>query len=414
MKVGGISSTTYNVTASAALAGYSEVAIVLDMSTTTGQWTSKVIDSLQTFIADLPSSVMVSIVPIATQVMLDPATTNAQALFDHLSPTTNDENSNPALYPLSSNYAWNATNYGNVYNMLYGNAFPTSTSYYPLPGTCTGWGGPGTYLACAALYPSLCSAGRPSCSSNYSYKNYNIPTILPLTLNRSIISNFLNTLATFSTSDTGLFTSLMVWGWRTLAPEWNNFWLVNKNPADASRTLGLFPASYNQANVKSLILVVTGAPKWNFQPIANNYTSACGQGATKWFMTAYGAVPMTSDKNSYIDITCDNYNYHTIDKTLSLNMASTSYYAPNHTGMTYAANVVSEVAAKYQRICSNIKARGINIFVITQVDDSILQSCASSPASPYYQVSGNGTAHIDAAFVTSARSINGGLIAVQR
>jgi Flp pilus assembly protein TadG len=413
MGVGGISSMTYNATASATLAGYAEVAVVMDLSSTSGQWTSKIINSLETFVNSLPSNVMVSVVPIATQILLDPTTTNAQALFNHLSPTTNDESSDPALYPLSSNYAWNTTNYNNVYNTLYGSTFPTSTSYYPLPGTCTGWGGPGTYLACSAFYPSLCSTGRASCRANYSYRNYTIPAILPLTLNRTIINNYLDTLASFNTVDTGLFTSLMVWGWRALAPEWSDFWLVNRDPSGPSRISGPFPSAYNQANVKSLILVVTGAPKWSFSPIANGYTSACGQNPTKWFMTSYGAVPMTSDKSAYVDITCDNYNYSTIDKTLGLNMATTSYYAPNHTGTTYATKVVSEVAAKYQRICSNIKAKGIKIFVITQTDDSILKSCASSPTSPYYQVSGNGAAHIDTSFVTSSNYING-LIAVQQ
>lgn len=69
MKLGGISSVNYNASASAIrYGGGSEVAIVLDLSRTTGQWTSKIISSLQDFVNDLPPAALVSIVPMATQI----------------------------------------------------------------------------------------------------------------------------------------------------------------------------------------------------------------------------------------------------------------------------------------------------------------------------------------------------------
>lgn len=413
MALGGISSLNYNATSSAALIGYSEVVIVIDMSSTNGNWTSKIISSLQDFVNSLPSTVLVSIVPITTKVTLDATTTNSSALFNHLSATTNDESSNPALYPLGSNYAWNSTNYNAIYNILYGNTFPTSTSYYPLPGTCTGWGGPGTYLACAAFNPSLCSTGHTSCRANYSYTNYTLPAILPLTANRTTITNYLNTLASFNPVDKGVFTSLMVWGWRAIAPEWNDFWLINSSFSDTTRSSGRFPVAYSSTNTKSMVLVVTGAPKWGISTVVSSYNKACKQGTTKWFMTAYGAVPLTKDKNAFVDITCDNYNYNTVDKSLGLNLAATRYYDSTDTSAAYGTKVVTEITAKYQRICSNIKAKGINIFVITQNADATLQLCANSPLSPYYQVSGNGTAHIDSSLVTSASALNG-LLAIQQ
>src|SRR5690606_29579498 len=141
----------------------------------------------------------------------------------------NDETAHPALYILSSNYIWNTTNYGNVYNYLYGNNYTTNTRYYPLPGTCTGWGGPGTYLVCATQYPGLCSAGHQSCNANYTYTSYSIPPILPLTANKTTLSNYLNTLQAYNESNPDIWPVLAIWGWRTLDPRWRDFWLVNSD-----------------------------------------------------------------------------------------------------------------------------------------------------------------------------------------
>jgi len=407
MQVAGIASETYNVTASAIrYGGGSEVAIVLDLSQTNGNWTSKIIGSLQSFITGLPSATLVSIVPIATQLALDPTTTNQGLLFNHLSNTTNDELANPAFYSLSNNYAWSATNYGNIYNYLYGNTFPTNTSYYPLPGTCTGWGGPGTYLACAGLYPALCSAGHTSCCTNYSYTQYTIPAILPLTANRTVLTNYLNTLSNFNTVDSNVLTSLVVWGWRTIDPQWKDFWLVNSDSTTTVRASGNYPQVYNSLAPKNLVLVVTGPPTLNGSGIANNYKYSCNQGKTSWFMTYYGIFPLTSDKTGSLDVTCDNYNYKTIDQGLGLNTSTTNYYNTLNTSTTYGASIVTEVKAKFLRICTNIKAQGINIYVITQNDDPTLQSCASSSASPFYQVSGNGTSHIDISATNVSSNIN--------
>jgi len=408
MALGGIPSVTYNTAASAFRdGGGSEVAIVLDLSTTTGNWTSKMISSLQNFINGLPSSTLVSVTPIASQISLDPSATNQNSLFNHLSSTTNDESANPAFYPLSNNYLLNTTNYANIYNALYGNAFPTNTSYYPLPGTCTGWGGPGTYQACTAFYPALCSAGHTSCSSNYSYTQNRVPSILPLTLNRTLITNYLNTLTNFSTIDSNVFTSLIVWGWRTIDPQWKDFWLVNSDSLSTIRSSdGTYPQVYNSLNPKNLLLVVTGPPKLNASSFTSHYNYSCNQGKTSWYMSYYGIFPLTSDKNGYLDITCDNYNYKTMDQSLGLNTATTNYYDSTNTSTTYGSNIVNEISAKFLRTCSNIKAKGINIYVITQNDNAILQSCASSPVSPFYQVSGNGVANIDMSATTAATTVN--------
>lgn len=408
MKLGGISSVNYNASASAIrYGGGSEVAIVLDLSRTTGQWTSKIISSLQDFVNDLPPAALVSIVPMATQIAFDPTTTNPNSLFSYLSATTNDESASPAFYALSNNYSWNAGNYGNIYNYLYGNSFPLNTSYYPLPGTCAGWGGPGTYLACEAFYPALCSAGHASCRTNYSYTQYSMPAILPLTANRALIASYFNSLSNFNTVDENVLTSLVVWGWRTIDPQWKNFWLVNSDPATPSRSSGKYPQIYSPLSPKNLLLVVTGPPKFDGASIASNYQYSCNQGKTNWFMTYYGIFPLTSDKSAKVDITCDNYNYQTMDQGLKLNTSTTNYYSSLMTSANYGTAIITEVTAKFLRICANIKAQGINIYVITQNDDPVLKSCATSPVSPFYQVSGNGTAHIDMSTTNASTNING-------
>lgn len=406
MVLGGINSVDYNARSSACQSGNNtEVAIVFDASNTNGNWTSKMISSLQSFITTLPSTTLVSIVPITTQVALDPTTTIQSSLFNHLSNVTNDESSTPALYALRNTYTWNATNYGAVYNYLYGTTFPTNTSYYPLPGTCTGWGGPSTYLACAALYPSLCSVGRTSCRSNYSYTSANIPAILPLTANRTTLSNYLTYTQNYTVNNSDVFPSLLIWGWRTIAPEWRDFWLVNSDSNDTKRTSGTYPSAYN--NPKNIILVVTGGTKWGTTSLANTYSTPCGAGLTKWQMTYYGILPMTSDRSAYVDITCDNYNYKTIDQTLGLNLTTTNYYASTQTSAQYGAQVVTELNAKLLRTCSNIKAKGINIYVITQYDDPSLQQCATSAIAPYYQVTGNGVPFINIASANVGNNIQG-------
>lgn len=414
MQLGGITSANYSATSSACLYGNkSEVAIVLDLSSTNGNWTSKMIDALKTFVTTIPNTTMVSIVPITTQIALDSSTTIPSSLFSHLSNTTNDENSSPALYPLSGNYAWNAANYGAVYNYLYGNTFPNSTSYYPLPGTCTGWGGPGTYLACSALYPLICSVGHTSCRANYSYTGTTMPPILPLTANQTTLTNYLTYLGNVNMSNHDVWPSLIVWGWRAIAPEYKDFWLINPDPTKTQRSSGTYPSVYSTNNPKNIVLVVTGGTTWNSTSLTSSYNSVCGAGLTKWQMTNYGALPLTSEKSTFVDITCDNYNYKTIDQTLGLNLSTTNYFSSTQTSTEYGNSVVSELNAKFLRICSNIKAKGTHIYVITQYEDTTLQQCASSTASPFYQVTGNGTPFVNIAATNVAGSV-GGTGTVQR
>lgn len=406
MQLGGINSATYSASSSACQSGNrTEVAIVMDLSNTNGNWTAKMISSLQGFITNMPTNTMVSIVPVTTVIQLDPTTTVQSNLINHLSATTNDESANPALYTLNSNYAWNSTNYNNVYNYLYGNNYPTSTSYYPLPGTCTGWGGPGTYLACSTLYPGTCSVGHQSCSAKYTYTSYGIPPILPLTANKTTLSNYLTTIGNYNQGNADIWPALAIWGWRTLDPRWRDFWQVNSDATNNTRATGIYPSAY--PNPKNVMLVMTGGTTWGATNLANTYNTLCGAGSTKWQMTYYGILPLTSDRNTYLDITCNNYNYNTIDKSLGLGLSATNYYSSSQTSTSYGAAVVAELNNKLLRICNNMKASGITVYVITQVDDPTLQQCASGTVAPYYQVTGNGVPSINVASVNVANNVQG-------
>jgi Flp pilus assembly protein TadG len=406
MQLGGITSASYSASSSACQSGNrTELAVVFDLSNTNGNWTSKMISSLQGFVTNMPAGTLVSIVPATTVLQLDPTTTVQGNLYSHLSNTTNDENANPALYALGSNYAWNSTNYGSVYNYLYGMNYPSSNSYYPLPGTCTGWGGPGTYLACSILYPGTCSVGHPSCNQKYTYTSYGIPAILPLTANKNTLSNFLTSLGSYSESNADIWPALAVWGWRTLDPQWRDFWQVNSDATNNTRTTGIYPSAY--PNPKNVMLVMTGGTTWGSSNLANSYNSLCGVGSTKWQMTYYGILPLTSDRSAFLDITCDNYNYKTVDQSLGLGLSATNYYSSGQTSASYGTAVVTELNNKLLRICNNMKAAGINVYVITQYDDATLSQCASQNVSPYYQVTGNGVPSINVASVNVANNIQG-------
>ena len=132
MTMAGIPTSTYNATASASLGGknFSEVAIVYELSARFqgNGYHIKVCDALINFVNSLPSNVMVSITPVATELILDSTTTVPNNLFNHLSMTTNDESANPAFYPLGPTLAWTNANYNLVTNTYY-----TSGNYSTFP-----------------------------------------------------------------------------------------------------------------------------------------------------------------------------------------------------------------------------------------------------------------------------------------
>jgi hypothetical protein len=113
-----------------------------------------------------------------------------------------------------------------------------------------------------------------------------------------------------------------------------------------------------------------------------------------------------------VDITCNNYHYKTIDQALGLNLTTNNYYASGNNFTSYGATIQAELNNKFLRTCTNMKALGINIYIVTQNDSSILQQCASGTGLPYYQVTGNGVPSVNIA-ATNVTSTVGGPVATQ-
>ena len=304
MQVGGITNSTYTATTTVALANadLAEVAIVYEVSErfASNGFHQNICAALINFVNNLPSNVMVSITPIATEFILDPTTTVAANLFGNLSTTTNDESAYPAFYPLSTSLAWTAANFALVTNPFYvSNSYPVLTSN-PLPGTC-----PGGYASCSPLmWPSLCppSTKNVSCSQVYTYISNPAYPILPLTLNRTLLVNYINGLSAFVTGTDAVFPSYISWGWRTIDPNWNNFWLINSSLTNTTRAVGQYPQAYSKTH-KSMIVILNGPAYWNdyLTDVIGYYSNTCGNAATvvggvnHWWMLGYGMVPVPTD-----------------------------------------------------------------------------------------------------------------------
>ena len=393
MALGGISSQTYATTATATPStNLAEVAIVYEVSKRlSGTYHQNICTALINFVNSLPNNVMVSITPIATDFILDSTNTVAANLFNHLSPTANDESANPAYYPLSSNYAWTLANYNYVGSLYYtNNAFAIFTSYKsPASTTC-----PGGYASCPSLmWPLVCPPSKTnvSCSQVYSYiSNVSYP-ILPLTLNKTLVVNYLTALKSYSSATNGFFPSLLSWGWRTIDPSWNDFWMVNASPSATTRTTGTYPKPYS-GKKKSMILIYNGASYWDryANDVAGYYSNTCGDatkvvgGVNHWWMTSYGMISVPTDYIKLVDdITCENYAYKPMDKGFGLSLTDSTNYRGTTSSSSYKQSILTEVNAKFFRICNNIKVQGVNIYLLAGSNTSTLSPCCNSSANAY-------------------------------
>jgi len=403
MTLGGIPTSTYSASTTWALPSTTnaEVAIVYEVSARflNSNFHQNICNSLISFVNSLPNNVMVSITPIATEVLFNAANTNPNNLFTLLSSTTNDESANPGLFPLASSYSWTSGNYGSVVNIFYTNGYyatyptdPNVLMSFPSPGTCT-IPNP-TYASCSPItWPTKCPVtNKTSCSQVYSYNSNTAYPILPLTLNRSVITSYLNNLAAFATSADGVFPSLISWGWRTIDPNWNNFWQTNSSLTSALYTTGTYPKPYGGVQ-KSIIIILNNTAYWNQYSgnVSALYSNTCGNAATvvnglnHWWVTAYGMVPVPTDYQSYVDdITCENRWYNTIDNTLGLNLTATpGYYNATVNSSTYSTDVLNAVNAKFFRICKNIKAKNVNIYLMAANNTGTLSPCCNSSSNAY-------------------------------
>ena len=390
MNLGGVPTSTYNATATGKYGkSFAEVAIIIEASArlASGWFQSRICDALIDFVNNLPDNVLVSITPIATEFLLDDSNTASNTLFSLVSPTTNDESAMPGFYPLSSNYPWTSTNYSAVSNPYYGHdSFSVLTSN-PSPKMC-----PGAYQSCSPrMWPLKCPSNKTSCSQVYSYvANPSFP-ILPLTLNRNLIVNYLQNLKNFQASSDGFFPSLISWGWRTIDPNWKNFWMSNSNATSTLRATGKYPQPY-ETSKKSIILIFKDTEYWNefSTNISGYYSNPCGDakkvvgGVNHWWTNAYGVVPVPTNYISKVDdITCENYSYITVDKALGLNLSDSTNYRGTVSTNSYASSILDEVRDKYFRICNNIKANNVDIYLLANGHISTMAPCCNSSDNAY-------------------------------
>ena len=395
MSIGGSTSKTYNATATVPMGNPSiaEVAIVFEVSARflSNNFHQNICNALITFVNNLPSNVMVSITPIATEFLLESSTTVSNSLFGHLSVTTNDESANPAFYPLSTNYAFTSANYNAVQNPYYfANgvyaSFPTDPGVLTsnlAPAIC-----PGGYPSCSPkTWPAKCtpSTTNVSCSQVYSYISNPSYPILPLTLNKALVVNYLNGLKSFKASANGLFPSFISWGWRTIDPSWKDFWKVNTDKTSTLRTTGEYPKAYNGTQ-KSMILIFNNTEYWDdFTPnVTDYYINKCGDttkvvnGLNHWWNSGYGMIPVPTDYLSKVDdITCENKWFKTMDKSLGLNLSDATNYKGTVTGTSFKESILKEVSAKFFRICKNIKAQNIDIYLLANGNTGTLSPCCN-------------------------------------
>lgn len=414
MTLGNNPTNTYNATTTLSLpsTGLSEIAIVYEVSARflNNNFHQNICNALITFVNSLPSNVMVSITPIATEFLLDPATTISSSLFNHLSMTTNDESASPGFYPLSTNYAWTSANYNAIQNPYYF-ANGVYATYPTDPGVLTSNASPATcpggYASCSPLmWPLKCppTNKNTSCSQVYSYISNKSYPILPLTLNKTLIVNYLNGLKAFAAQADGLFPSFLSWGWRTIDPTWNDFWVINSNATSTLRATGQYPNPYGAGHQKSMILIFNSTAYWNDYPtnVNNYYINPCGDatkvvnGLDHWWMSGYGMVPVPTDYKSYVDdITCENKWYKTMDKSLGLTLSDSTNYNATVNTTSFQTSILNEVSAKFFRICNNIKAKNINVYLLSNSNTGTLAPCCNSSANAY--TIGNSSASVSTA-----------------
>lgn len=402
MSMAGKPTSTYNASATASLSGtnFAEVAIVYELSARLqgNGYHIKVCNALIDFVNDLPDNVMVSITPIATDFLLDSANTVPNKLFDHLSMTTNDELANPAFYPLGPTLAWTNANYNLVTNLFY-----TSGSYADLPvgpNVLTSNPSPGTctipnpdYPSCSAVkWPLKCpSTNKTSCSQFYSYQSNPAFPLLPLTANKTLLVNYITAMKAYDASADGLFPSLISWAWRTIDPAWNDFWMVNADSSSIARTTGVYPKPYGSKQ-KSMVIIFYGDKYWSDYSDNTDdiYSNPCGDatkvlnGLNHWSLTSYGMIPVPTDYQSKVnDITCENRWYKTMDKGLGLTLSNSTNYNATVSSTSYATSILNEVSAKFFRICSNIKAKDVDIYLLSNSNTSTLAPCCNTSANAY-------------------------------
>ena len=234
----------------------------------------------------------------------------------------------------------NCNYYG--YNNVYGRGYAPHYSNYVCEGD-NDWGAPN--VSANAAYTS--STSPPSTNdSTFNFGPNNgcgTATVLPLTASRTAVMNAVNGLTTFHSLGTIIGLGMQA-GWFTLSPSWSGLWGTANSPLP-----------YNTpAMQKAVVLVSDGGSTWGYDPIYAPMTQRIDA-----FYMPYGRL---------------NENRLGISFTTSSDLYSDEVATAN------TADV--ELSRRWVATCSNMKAKGITIFVVglgvaNSTDRGNLESCAS-------------------------------------
>jgi Flp pilus assembly protein TadG len=415
MSLGGFSTSTYNAAISLPLVSSvaAEISIVYEATArmASNGFHQNVVSGLTNFVNSLPSNVMVSVTPIATELNLTSSSISPSCLYNNMSTTTNDESAVPALYPMSPSFTWNSTNYNTCVHPFYscGNYAQKTTDpgcllSNPSSGQYQNWWGNyqnnqwnnnqnqwSNYQSCApTAYPNKCpGTNNYSCSQYYSYSSNNAYPVQPLTRNKTTLGNYLKGLKSFTPTSDGCFHSLISWGWRQIDPNWSSCWQTNSSPTATTTSTGTHPKPYGSV-YKAVIFISNGTPYWNDYStrVSNNYKNMCQNlpsgGLNYWQMTAYGVIPVPTDYvNNRFDQTCENRWYNTVDNCLGLKLTDNTNVNATCNSSSYPTNVLNEVRNKFFRICNNIKSNNVDVYVISGNDISSLAPACNTPTNAY-------------------------------
>jgi Flp pilus assembly protein TadG len=379
MKIGGYETLqlTVNSTAEKPKIKPIEIAFVIDVSAKNSQEgkVKQISSALERFLKKFnPKDTSFSIVPISTEVKLNIISAPSSLLFDYITPFETDEGETKAQFVLSNNYSTNWQLQFGLSSYFYSNIFPPKVSYVPLPGVC----------------PDL----SLSCFAPYGYRMNDVVEVLPLAKNRGMVRSYLSQFEKFTAGSDGLWLSLMVWGWRTLSPNWQNFWQANVNYMNLGRLSGELPRPYGISQ-KVMILITGRNNYWGtIDNLPTLYNTSCSL-TNYWRMTMYGIIPMTTDVNGINSPACENYQYKTVDQSLGLSLTAVDNYSTSVDRFTYRTQVLNEIDQKTLRICQNIRAKGIKIYAVIHqtngvVNKTLLQQCTND-ATALYETNGEQT-----------------------
>lgn len=239
----------------------------------------------------------------------------------------------------------NCNYYGTNGQYYYGPTYAPEYSNYACQGD-NDWGAPNP-SANASYTSSTGSPGVNDNTINFSPNSGCGPVpVLPLTASQTAVMNVVNSLSTFHSLGTIIGLGVQG-GWFTLSPSWSGLWGTANSPLP-----------YNTPSLqKAMVLVSDGGSTWGY----NLAYAPATQRIDAYYMP-YGRL---------------NQNRLGITATTSSDLISDEVATAN------TADV--ELSRRWVATCSNMKARGIVIFVIglgvaDSTDRGNLESCASGTA----------------------------------